>query len=352
MTVKAKLHFAMMCNHSNGGYISALTLIDSLAAYFDVCPWSLFGELYRGHQSDFDSRNMKLQIATPAISIEAGDHVIFYMNEYPTVFANYSEQWREALQGAATVQIAFNRTFGRLPLEDWLAQHVQKIYFQDNTMLGQWQGLTQHTGWSRVSTQIMPPPVDIQSFLAVSRNSTADMVIGRLAGDAAVANDSEALYRRLSEALPQAQFWFMPAPLGLARVFADHPQFRFFAANEISVLEFFTACQIYLLTYQDGIPIPGPRSLVEAMAAGCAPVVVNRDGPKERVEHGVSGFVANNDHEFFDYVVKLAQDMQLRQKISAGARERANRFTPQPWVKQISQVIHSKHHASERLHHE
>jgi glycosyltransferase involved in cell wall biosynthesis len=68
-------------------------------------------------------------------------------------------------------------------------------------------------------------------------------------------------------------------------------------------------------------------STAEAMAAGCVPVVVNRGGQREIVEHGVSGFLWETLEELKDYTGRLVADDALRSRMSEAARARAARFS-------------------------
>ena len=53
---------------------------------------------------------------------------------------------------------------------------------------------------------------------------------------------------------------------------------------------------------------------VEAMSAGCVPVVINKGGQSEIVDHGVSGFLWNTLEEMMDYTAQLKEDNELRQR--------------------------------------
>jgi glycosyltransferase involved in cell wall biosynthesis len=66
---------------------------------------------------------------------------------------------------------------------------------------------------------------------------------------------------------------------------------------------------------------------VEAMSAGCVPVVVNKGGQQEIVEHGVSGFLWNSLEELRQYTELLMRDEQLRARMEAAARARAAQFS-------------------------
>lgn len=78
---------------------------------------------------------------------------------------------------------------------------------------------------------------------------------------------------------------------------------------------------------------------VEAMAAGCVPVVINRGGQGEIVEHGVSGFLWNNAAELIDYTAELARDDALRARMSAAARARAKSFSRQKYVERFQAAL-------------
>jgi L-malate glycosyltransferase len=74
---------------------------------------------------------------------------------------------------------------------------------------------------------------------------------------------------------------------------------------------------------------------VEAMAAGCVPVVINKGGQPEIVQHGVNGFLWDTPEELADYTRRLVSDDQLRLRMSAAARERARFFDREQFVQRF-----------------
>jgi glycosyltransferase involved in cell wall biosynthesis len=85
-------------------------------------------------------------------------------------------------------------------------------------------------------------------------------------------------------------------------------------------------------------------STVEAMAAGCVPVVVNKGGQPEIVEHGISGFVWNTIEELKTYTHALAEDRALWTRMSEAAKRRAQAFSRERFLIELSSRLGLKSH--------
>jgi len=81
---------------------------------------------------------------------------------------------------------------------------------------------------------------------------------------------------------------------------------------------------------------------VEAMAAGAVPVVVNRGGQPEIVEHGVDGYLWDTPDELVSYTRRLMTDDSLRSRMSAAARQRAKQFSRARFADQFSRLIDAR----------
>jgi len=77
---------------------------------------------------------------------------------------------------------------------------------------------------------------------------------------------------------------------------------------------------------------------VEAMAAGCVPVVINRGGQSDIVCHGKTGFLWNTTDELQRYTRQLASDTELWERMSCAARARAATFSRPRFVKRMTEV--------------
>jgi L-malate glycosyltransferase len=74
---------------------------------------------------------------------------------------------------------------------------------------------------------------------------------------------------------------------------------------------------------------------VEAMQAGCVPVVPRRGAQPEIVENGVSGFLWEDVRELRDITLRLMRDDALRLQMSEAARARAKKFTREAFVQRF-----------------
>ena len=75
---------------------------------------------------------------------------------------------------------------------------------------------------------------------------------------------------------------------------------------------------------------------VEAMAAGCVPVVINRGGQANIVEHEVNGFLWNTVEEMLEYTERLAGDATLWTRMSQAAKAGAAQFSRAEFIRRMT----------------
>ena len=78
---------------------------------------------------------------------------------------------------------------------------------------------------------------------------------------------------------------------------------------------------------------------VEAMSAGCVPVVIDKGGQREIVEHGVSGFLWSSLEELKGYTELLMRNEKLRQAMQKAARDRAVIFSREHFVGRFLRLL-------------
>lgn len=85
-----------------------------------------------------------------------------------------------------------------------------------------------------------------------------------------------------------------------------------------------------LLPINGGARENWPRAGLEAFATGVPVVTQNEWGWREMIEHGVTGFLGNDDCELAHYVAVLAHDERLRMQIIHNAYEKLKSFLADP----------------------
>ncbi|KKR81044.1 MAG: hypothetical protein UU73_C0001G0193 [Candidatus Daviesbacteria bacterium GW2011_GWA1_41_61] len=78
---------------------------------------------------------------------------------------------------------------------------------------------------------------------------------------------------------------------------------------------------------------------VEAMAAGCVPVVISHGGQVEIVEDGKSGFLWNNLEQLQQQTLKLIKDPKLMLNLSQQAQLRSKAFSKENFTSSIKEII-------------
>lgn len=82
-------------------------------------------------------------------------------------------------------------------------------------------------------------------------------------------------------------------------------------------------------------------STVEAMGAGCVPVVINAGGQKEIVQDGANGLLWENLDELKRKTLDLAKDKNLWGKLSEAAKKRAHFFSEDRFCQEVTTLIES-----------
>jgi glycosyltransferase involved in cell wall biosynthesis len=78
---------------------------------------------------------------------------------------------------------------------------------------------------------------------------------------------------------------------------------------------------------------------VEAMAAGCVPVVIHGGGQPEIVTHGVDGFLWRSLDELLDHTCRLVADAALWERMAVAARQRARAFGWREFEERLGWVL-------------
>lgn len=78
---------------------------------------------------------------------------------------------------------------------------------------------------------------------------------------------------------------------------------------------------------------------VEAMMAGCVPIVPACGGQPEIVDNGISGFLCCDLNTLVEYSIRLAKDEELRFQMSRRAVERSKAFAAAVFDQRLSELV-------------
>lgn len=78
---------------------------------------------------------------------------------------------------------------------------------------------------------------------------------------------------------------------------------------------------------------------VEAMSAGCVPVVINKGGQPEIVRHGYNGFLWNTVEELKGFTYRLIEDSLLRQRMADAALAESRRYSKANFHKRLKELL-------------
>lgn len=102
-------------------------------------------------------------------------------------------------------------------------------------------------------------------------------------------------------------------------VVGDTPGLSITASSTQELVSFYRNSSIFLNTSTIS---PVPTALLEAMACGCAVVSTATCMIPEVIEHGVDGFISNNEEELRDYCKMLLLDNKLAKQMGYNAQQK------------------------------
>jgi glycosyltransferase involved in cell wall biosynthesis len=191
--------------------------------------------------------------------------------------------------------------------------------------------------WGRESTTLYPPcPVDLYSNLRLPKRDLV-VTVGRIAPEKRIG-----LFLEIARRLPSIEFAIIgsvatdKAPYYDSLKAAAPCNVSFVIAPLRKVSELLGSAKVYVHCAQNehfGITI------VEAMAAGCVPVVNDTGGPREIVSDDV-GYRWNNVNQAIGQVSSLIEDEALRRELSKAAVSRARQFGPDAFESGMRRVLH------------
>ena len=191
--------------------------------------------------------------------------------------------------------------------------------------------------WRRESTTLYPPcPIDLYSNLRVQKRDLV-VTVGRMAPEKRMD-----LFLEIARRLPSIEFAIIGSVATERGSYYDWLRAAaprnvvFVVAPLRKVSELLGSAKVYIHCARNehfGITI------VEAMAAGCVPVVNDSGGPREIVTDDV-GFRWRQIDEAVGHVSELIKNVDFQVQLSKGAVSRAGLFGPHAFEGGLGRVLH------------
>jgi glycosyltransferase involved in cell wall biosynthesis len=203
------------------------------------------------------------------------------------------------------------------------AFHVALDVFVSDSVLKYYDNVKPRMNW-----KLIPPCIDLSSYAALKRGVGLHgdrCVIGKLTSNHPTRYPPKLLdiLGEVQNQVPEVEFSLIGA--------ADHwkdiklNNCKTPATGSMLPQSFYNDFDIFVHKNVDECVDSWGRTVSEAMASGLPVVVENRGGPKEQVDHKVTGYLCDTDEQFIEYLAMLAKDPQLRYDIGMKAREKAMR---------------------------
>lgn len=348
--------------HTQGGGEQSLIMITKVLveAGFDVRLFS-----FQGVHDTFKN----LPIITKTIQsydflnmyegMEKGLPLLFYANDSTRKFAEGAEK---IVNNSSSLIIGINYVNTPLPKCDWLAKSLKlnAVIFQNEEKKEEWE--RDQVGFDSVKLIVNPGAIELDKFLEVCTSQREEkqpfIILKHCVADYRkyITKESEGkgeklhiwqkhlskdndvkFYTRLLKDTKDTNFYFMKAHEQIESAFVNEKRMRFFKWNEIPVTEFLSLGHAYLYRTSNLWRDQYPRVVGEALAAGLPVLTEPRDGTKDRVIHGDTGFYCV-DYDEYVYAIKILQRKEkYRQAMGRYAKDWAKKtLDPKNWVKIIT----------------
>jgi len=231
-------------------------------------------------------------------------------------------QFQTAVQLNKILQLPIICLEHTLPIPSWPDQQLQmfqnmlgdiNVFITDYSKLA-W-GINGEVLYHSVDTELFTPPADgrKKQILTVAHDFINRDYALNYSG-----------WKRITEGLPSA---VVGQTEGLSK-------------QSDSVDDLIEAYQNSLVYINPSTLSPVPTSMLEAMACGCAIVSTKTCGIPSIIEHGVNGFMSNDEMELRQYCEQLLNDPALAQKMGEAARQTIKqKFSEERFVREWNSIF-------------
>lgn len=298
-----------------------------------------------------------------ADNMKEGLPLLFYANDCVRGFA---EKAKPVVDKSSAVIIGINYMNGPLPSCSWLSNSgkVKAVIFQNEEKRDEW--LKSEIGYEGTRKYVMFGAIELDKFLEVctkNRDEKDDLVVLRVSvpdyrkfvtADSVGRGEKKHIwqkyldkeldtkfYERLLSKIPNIRFEFMEAHKELISKFKNEKRMVFYKWNSMPVTEFLSRGHVYLYRTSNLWRDNYPRGMAEALAAGLPVIGEPRDGPKDRIQHGDTGFYFTHFDECLVHLKTLQRKEKFRQHLGRNAKDWARiNLDPRRWADVVEEILY------------
>ena len=360
--VAAEINVLASLSSKGGGEQSACKLVETLRGVgwkVNFHPWDKVHANYK----DAGVSEVSFKSGRMATEMKRDVPLLFYANDQ--IF-DFCENAKLEVENSSLVGIAINYVNGPLPKCEWLLNgKLRAVFFQNEEKLGEFRSDAGKV-FDRVKLVIQPGAIDLERFMHIQvqkRDKNEPLVVLKhcvadyrkyvtkqsvASGNRIhvwqkkiVKEEDAVFYRRFLKKFSNMRFEFMEAHRELREAFPNEPRMVFHEWDAMPVETFLARGHVYLYRTSNLWRDQYPRVVGEALAAGLPVLTEPRDGTKDRVQHGDTGFYCI-DYDGFEYALRLMdRKEEYRQDMGSAAREWARyHLDPRLWVKVLEDVFY------------
>lgn len=367
----AEINLLASLSSKGGGEQSALKIAQVLTEAgwrVNFYPWDIVHDQYKDVPGEFLISPHTYKNGGMLKEMRPGVPLLFYANDQIFDFVKDPETL-ELFEKSSSVVIAINWMNGQLPKAQHLADtgKLRGVLFQCEEKRGEF--VRDMIDFPKPFTLgVQPGAIDMDAVTRLKRRKRGkdeDLVVlkhcvadyrkyvterSASGGDKIhtwqkniIKETDVEFYKRFLSDMKGVRFEFMEAHPELMEAFKHEPRMVFHKWNALPVPEFLSLGHVYLYRTSNMWRDNYPRVVGEALAAGLPVLTEPRDGTKDRVEHGDTGFHCV-DYDGFLYALRLLKRKEdYRQEMGATARVWAqHHLDPRNWINTLANLFFEK----------
>jgi glycosyltransferase involved in cell wall biosynthesis len=186
----------------------------------------------------------------------------------------------------------------------------------------------------RCPTFVLPSPVDTSPFLGIKPDYTKIVAV-RHSHPSKYSKDAVAMLATALQSCPGLSFDLMGVPPAVEAFSRTEPRVKIRGFDTSPVAEYLASGSVFWHALHGQVQDQGPRTVIEAMAAGLPCIVDDCDGAADRVTDD-TGWKCSDASAFIRAFQEIQHDPSVLERKGQAAKARAlAEFKPENWVDRI-----------------